>query len=266
MTIVKKNMNQIMKHYRNKIQNKRINNIKKLLSIPYPMKEKYYMKIPPNLFQTWHSKTLPPLMYNATKRLRETNPRFNYYLYDDNDCREFIKKNFEQNVVDAYNNLIPGAFKADLWRYCILYKLGGIYLDIKYVPVNGFKLINLTEKEHFCLDIDGNGIYNAIMVCAPGNNILRQAIYQIVENVRTKYYGNDRLEPTGPKLLSRYFSKEEKKNFNLKHNFHFSIDNRYILFHNYYILQSFPGYINEHNLYKKVDYYGNLWNDRKIYK
>jgi cyclase len=29
------------------------------------------------------------------------------------------------------------------------------------------------EKEHFCLDINGNDIYNAIMVCLPGNSILK---------------------------------------------------------------------------------------------
>jgi len=266
MSLIKTNMRQLVKRYKINNQISKINNIKKFLSIPYPMKDKYYMIIPPNLFQTWHSKTLPPLMYNATQRLRATNPRFNYYLYDDNDCREFIKANFEQNVLDTYDNLIPGAFKSELWRYCVLYKLGGIYLDIKYVPVNGFKLINLLEKEHFCLDIDNNGIYNAIMVCAPGNNILLQAINQIIEHVRTKYYGNGALEPTGPGLLSRYFSREEKDRIDLKHNFHFSFDNRYILFHNYYVLQSIPGYITEHGNYQKTEHYSILWQKRQIYK
>ena len=204
-------------------------------------------------------------MTAAVNKLRQNNPRFNYQLYDDNDCREFIKNNFDGNILNAFDGLIPGAYKADLWRYCVLYKLGGIYLDIKYTPSNRFKLINLLEKEHFCLDIDNNGIYNAIIVAKPGNPILLQAIKQIEEHVRNKYYGNDRLEPTGPGLLARYFSREDKNNMDLKHEFHLNVNNRFILFNKYYILKSYQGYINEHNQNKKIDYYGDLWNRRTIY-
>jgi mannosyltransferase OCH1-like enzyme len=233
---------------------------------PYPIKEKYNMIIPPCIFQTWHSKELPHGMNAAVNYLRRVNPNFKYYLFDDNDCREFIKTNFESKILDAYDSLIPGAFKADLWRYCVLYKHGGIYLDIKYMPIKGFKLINLTEKEHFCLDVDGDGIYNAIMACLPRNSILERAIYQIAENVRTKYYGSNSLEPTGPKLLARYFSNEDKRNMNLKHIVEGSIHFRYILCNNYYVLKSFPGYLDEHNKFKKVDYYDTLWKKRNIYR
>ena len=55
-----------------------------------------------------------------------------YYLYNDADCRAFIQSAFPPDVVAAYDRLIPTAFKADLWRYCVLYKFGGVYLDIKY--------------------------------------------------------------------------------------------------------------------------------------
>ena len=79
----------------------------------------YNIQIPANIFQTWESKRLPKLMYNAVKKIRRFNPRFNYHLYDDNECREFIKNNFDNEVLNAYDTLIPGAYKADLWRYCI---------------------------------------------------------------------------------------------------------------------------------------------------
>jgi len=55
-----------------------------------------------------------------------------YYLYNDADCRAFIRSAFPPAVVAAYDRLIPTAFKADLWRYCVLYKFGGVYLDVKY--------------------------------------------------------------------------------------------------------------------------------------
>jgi len=250
----------------------RINNIikfidiNKKLKIHYPIKKYYNNVIPLNIYQTWHSKNLPPLMYNAITKVKFNNPAFTYYLFDDNDCRNFIKNNFEPDILNAYDSLIPGAYKADLWRYCILYKNGGIYLDVKYLPVNNFKFINLTENEHWVLDADKNKIYNALIICKPNNPILFAAINKIVENVKNKFYGNDCLDPTGPGLLSEFFTSEQKSNFDMYHEFYNNYDNRYIYFNNYIILKSYKGYINEHNNNKKVEYYGNLWQNRQIYK
>jgi mannosyltransferase OCH1-like enzyme len=237
----------------------------------YPLKYNYNPIIPLNIFQTWHSKNLPPKMYDSVQNIRKLNPRFKYFLFDDNDCREFIKNNFEQDVLNAYDSLIPGAYKADLWRYCILYKMGGIYVDIKYKPYNGFRFINLMEKEHLCLDIpnqwDKLGVYNAIMVCLPGNEILLKLINHIVKNVENNYYGDCYLEPTGPTLVSKYFTKEEKLSFNLKHAcYEKSCDDKYVLFDNYKILECYEGYTEERNKYSIKEHYANLWYDKNIYK
>jgi mannosyltransferase OCH1-like enzyme len=253
---------------KNKEKNKNIEEIIKLqkLKIPYPIKTNYNIKIPTNIFQTWHSKILPPLMHNATLKIRKLNPRFNYCFYDDNDCYNFIKTNFDEEVLNAYNKLIPGAYKADLWRYCVLYKFGGIYLDIKYVPVNNFRFINLTEKEHWVLDIDNNNIYNALIVSLPKNPILFKAIYKIVENVKNCYYGPSSLHPTGPGLLSRYFTEKEKKQFDMKHDIILSdFNNRIIYFNNYIILKSYNNSLKEKNKFQKVKYYNTLWNEKNIY-
>src|SRR5271170_2492662 len=66
-------------------------------------------KINLNIFQTWHTKELQGFMKLNSEKLQLENPEFKYYLYDDNDCKEFIAKNFDKNVVDAYDSLIPGA-------------------------------------------------------------------------------------------------------------------------------------------------------------
>lgn len=165
------------------------------------------MSINNNIFQTWHSKKLPKLMFLAILQIKKTNLRFNYYLFDDNDCRKFIKTHFDNKVLNAYDKLIPGAYEADLWRYCVLYKMGGIYLDIKYIPINNFKFRNLLNREYWVTDIDGNGIYNDLMICREGNPILLNAINRIIDNVKNKYYGSSCLELTGPLLLGQYFSQ-----------------------------------------------------------
>ena len=225
--------------------------------------------IPTNIFQTWHTKSLPPLMARAVNKVRRMNPRFNYQLFDDNDCREFIQTNFpnETGVLHAFDNLVPGAYKADLWRYCVLYKKGGIYIDIKYIPINEFRCIALTEREHFCLDADGHCIYNAVMVAAAGNPMLLKAIRKIVENVKNKFYGGGILDPTGPRLLENIFTQEDRNKVDLTHCYYFSsFSNRFVKWNEYHIFKSYNGYMEESRKYAKVGYYGNLWTRRMIYK
>ena len=226
----------------------------------------YNLTIPANIFQTWHSKKLPINMYSAIQSIKINNPRFKYYLYDDNDCREFIKKHFDNEVLNAFDRLIPGAYKADLWRYCILYKYGGIYMDVKYYPINKFKLVNLLVKEHWILDNDKQGIYNAVMVCKPNNEILLKAINQIVLNVKNKFYGNCFLEPTGPGLLAKYFTNEEKNNFDMKHSLTGGEShNKFISFNDRNILQGYPGYLSDRDIFSPKKHYSELWKKKHIY-
>jgi mannosyltransferase OCH1-like enzyme len=226
------------------------------------------IQIPANIFQTWHTKMLPPNMFKAIMTIKQLNPGFKYYLFDDNDCREFIKTNFDSKILYAYDHLIPGAYKADLWRYCILYKYGGIYLDIKYIPCNNFKFINFLKKEHWVLDVNKVGIYNAFMVCKPGNDILMKAMNQIIDNVNNKFYGSSWLEPTGPKLLAKYFTKEEKENLKAKHVLigSGSADSqKYIMLNETLVLKCYKGYHAEREKYSIKQHYAKLWEKRKIY-
>ncbi len=243
-----------------------INN-KFLSKKPYPMKSHYNTVIPLNIFQTWHTKHLPQHMLEAVNLIKQTNPAFTHHLFDDDDCRNFIEQYFTKDILNAYDALVPGAYKADLWRYCVLYKKGGIYLDIKYKPLNGFKMINLTEKEHFVLDIDKYGVYNALMVCAPNNIKLKYAICKIVQNVKNKYYGESSLEPTGPFLLGKLFKKEEKIFFDMYHDCYLNdINNKFIFYKNYNIFQSYLEYKNEQNSSEKTPHYSILWHNKNIYK
>ena len=235
-------------------------------NISYPLKNRYNPIIPMNIFQTWNSKKIPLLMANTFYKIKNLNPEFNYYLYDDNDCYNFIKKNFDQDILNAYNSLIPGAYKADLWRYCILYKFGGIYLDIKYEPLNNFKFINLIESEHFVSDINNIDIYNALIVCKPGNTVLLDAINEIVKNVKNKFYGETFLAPTGPKLLSNFLSTNNKI-VDLTHKELYNNNNYKLIFlNNIPILKSYKGHIKERDINSKNPHYSVLWNNKYIYK
>jgi mannosyltransferase OCH1-like enzyme len=222
--------------------------------------------IPLNIFTTWHTKKLTPSMMKAITQVKTINPEFKYYLFDENDCIEFIKNNFDKDVLDAYNNLIPLAYKADLWRYCILYIYGGIYMDIKFIPVNNFKFINLTDKEYFCLERPGPwkqysyGLINGLIISKPKNTILLDCINKIVDNVKTKNYEYNPLYPTGPGLLGDiYFSKYN----NLKSiELFFNID---IIYKNTRILKMYDNYRTDQSSVSPIPRYDILWENKQIY-
>ena len=228
-------------------------------------KHDYNSIIPLKIYQTWHTKNLPPLMKSAVNKMKLQHPRFEHFLFDDNDCRNFIQTHFSKDVLLAFDSLVPGAYKADLWRYCVLYINGGIYVDIKYCCVNQFKFIELTEAEHFVLDVDGGSIYNALLVCLPKNEILLKCINRIVENVATRYYGSSCLDPTGPGLLAKMLSESDRSKISLSHLWNRSNNSKFILYKNIAILKMYNDYYSEQDKYQRVNHYSTLWSQRKIY-
>ena len=238
------------------------------LNHPYTFfKPDYKCIIPLDIYQTWYTKDLPPKMRERVETLKKQNPRFQHHLYDDNDCREFIKNHFKPDVLQAYDCLIPGAYKADLWRLCILFIYGGIYMDIKLVCVNGFKLIELTEKEHFVQDRPQNCIFNTMIASPKGNIFLYKAIRKIVKNVQNKFYGDSPLSPTGPELLYKVMlNNQYKVNIDMMHY----ENGGYIIYKNTLVISTeYDGYNEERtNQYNNINTkrYDILWNERKIYK
>jgi mannosyltransferase OCH1-like enzyme len=231
--------------------------------------------IPKKIFQTWHSKDLPPKMQENIVNIQKQNPELEYFLFDDNDCADFIKTHFGTEVVDAYNKLIPGAYKADLWRYCVIYIYGGVYLDIKYKCLDGFKFIDIMDREHFVLERPGfwkpgtHGIYNALIIAKPGNPVFLDCIKQIVSNTQTDCYGFNRLYPTGPGLLGELYFGNINDNIKMFDNFEMVYNTFHgqdvVIYKNQIILQSYPEYRIEQRDKQKQRHYNELWNERAIY-
>ena len=221
--------------------------------------------IPLDIYQTWFNKILPHGMINSINKLKKDNPEFNFHLFDDDDCKNFIKEHFGIKVSDAFDNLIPGAYKADLWRYCILYKKGGFYIDIKF-HTNNFNLKQLADKNYFVKDRDGRwennkiGIYNGFMVSKPKNPIFLNCINDIIKNVNSGYMGLNSLHPTGPGLIGNYFKNTDE--FLL----HFSKNGWHIQYKGESILSMYENYRSEQIQYQKTPHYSTLWLKNFIYK
>ena len=68
-----------------------------------------------------------------------------YRFYNDDEAADFISTHFPPEVRQAYDDLLPGAFKADLFRYCALFVYGGVYADVD---------VMLTSKLEVAIDDD----------------------------------------------------------------------------------------------------------------
>jgi mannosyltransferase OCH1-like enzyme len=245
--------------------------------IPFfiPRKNKNSVKtisdVPLVIYHSWQSNLVPPKMKENIYSLLESNPEFDYYLYSDEACREFIKNNYNNDVVEAFDTLKPGAYKSDLWRYCILYIKGGVYIDIKYNSL--VPLINIVEKSPTVfindMEVTPNNIqkciYNGFIISPPGNIILKECIDEIVENCKNRLLKANSLDITGPCLLGRIIKKHDTQYYdNNEFRFDEMHDDKYnrihfIFFNNTPILKSYKEYRYEQNMYQETTHYGKLW-------
>jgi mannosyltransferase OCH1-like enzyme len=165
--------------------------------------------IPRIIHQTWVTKDLPPGMQSAVDALKAANPGWEHRLYNDEFARRFIIKHFDPHVTWAYDTLIPGTYKADLFRYCVMYIYGGVYLDIKYAPVNGFSFESWLPNETYVLEF-GPFVYQGCFMCPPRHPRLKDAIDNVVSNVRNGLYGDCHVCTTGPHMFGRLFSHKQR--------------------------------------------------------
>ena len=179
-------------------------------------KENKNLKIPKNIFQTYINNNYHnDSHFNCVQSLIDFNPDFNYYFYNDIECRTFIKKNYNESILNAYDILYPSAFKADLFRYLIIYKYGGIYLDNKYLVRRSFNsIINIDDSNLYCQDTKKDLLFNSLLISEKENIYYKHIINHIVNNTNQNFYGKCPLHVTGPRLFYEHFKDQ---NIKLKH-------------------------------------------------
>lgn len=164
----------------------------------------YEQRIPKIIHQTHESNSLRRDNYLAVQILINMNLEYEYKFYNATERRQYIVDNFEDNVVIAYNKLNHGTFKADLFRYCVLYKEGGIYIDCKSYPFSPFRTFILSDS-NFCIFIDttDHRPQNGFIMCTPYNIIIQNTINLAVSNILLGKYGINPLDITGPEVLAK---------------------------------------------------------------
>jgi len=151
-------------------------------------------KIPKIIHQIWIGGELPDRFKKFVETWKIKHPDWTYRLWTDGDIESFEFSN--KQVFDAATNK---GTKADIWRYEILCKYGGVYLDTDYECIKPLDVLHHTCEFYVCADYDCVG--NGVIGCVPNHPIIKKCINGI------KLLSWDNLQSpwkyTGPGLITK---------------------------------------------------------------
>jgi hypothetical protein len=197
---------------------------KELIVTPPAYKKAPKRLIPRIIHQTW-SHAIEKKRYPNMSRLVESFKQsgWQYKFYTDDMAVNFLETHFPPEVLEAYDMLRPGAFKADLFRYCVLLIYGGLYadvdiqlqsnLDITVPPDVGFMApfdqVSYPKPESLHCDDESTYenlslsfqpgvhaghrmcLWNGLMAAAPGHPFIAKVVERVVNTVRNRYTSVD---------------------------------------------------------------------------
>ena len=225
-------------------------------------------KIPNIVHLTFCSTKLPVDIVKTIQKNKEISNFCTFRFYDDDMCDDLIKKHFKTNIYNAYLSINPvyGAMKADFFRYCVLYLIGGIYVDVK--SAINYPLFKIIKKDDSCLlDIprthlepwrrDKPTYEQWLLIFAPKHPYLHNMINQMVYYIENKYNPKIQnvnmlstkqkiLNVTGPDAFTRAVNNEIVIQKTKLH--------RNINYNHYFVLSTTTNYINMYAINDKKHY------------
>jgi mannosyltransferase OCH1-like enzyme len=132
---------------------------------------------------------------------------------------EFIKKNYDEETLELYLSINPkyGSSRADFFRYLLMYKVGGVYLDIKSSTFKPLRETILPTDEYLLTHWVGRDwsdilkyhygeFQNWHIICKPNHPFLKKTIEVVKQNIRDYKGGTGKisvLHLTGPIAYSK---------------------------------------------------------------
>ena len=183
-------------------------------------------------------KSLPIEIVCKNRTLELRNPGYTFCYYDDAQMLTWVNDNCDLEVSKAFNSINQkyGVVRADLFRYLIIHKVGGIYLDIKSDCLVPFDvLISANDKfitSHW-MHSDGTidsyfGNHKAFitsnltefqqwfLMAEPKHYIMKDVVSTVLQNLSNKQtvfntqFGRvGVLETSGPIVFTKVLSKFE---------------------------------------------------------
>jgi mannosyltransferase OCH1-like enzyme len=162
------------------------------------------MKVIPKVIWQTHEDSfdlLPDYVIDAVNSWKEKNLDWEYRYFNSKDRSEFILSEFGQEWLDIYDSCIFGVMKADVWKYLIIYKYGGLYTDIDYLckkPIDSW--VSDDYSMVVGMDEEPNEIACHTFAAEAGSVFLKSILDVIKENIKNINYKKEffSYHATGP--------------------------------------------------------------------
>lgn len=170
------------------------------------------MKIPKIIHQTWKTDDVPKKWLSYQKIVQNLHPDWEYKLWTDKDNDEFVRKEFPE-LYDIYNGFSKNIMRADVIRYLIMDKIGGLYLDLDYEMLKPFNFkdsqLILPKNRSLNFGDSADEIGNCVFASVPNHQFWKDVINDIKNNPPQINDYTEVIDATGPGLLTRiYHSKD----------------------------------------------------------
>lgn len=232
--------------------------------------------IPRIIHQTFPSRALPGELQENVRNIKNLNADWEYRFYDDAAVRQFVEVNYGNNVAALFNCINPdyGAARADLFRYLLMYKCGGIYLDIKASTTTPLRS-SIRDDDQYVLsrwrnsprdyhagyglhpEVGSRGEYQQWhIIAAPGHPFLRAVLSKVLRNIEEYIPYLDGvgrrgvLRATGPiaytlaiePLLGQHPHRvaASEESLGLQYSVYSTYSHHHLLFHRHYTMNPEP--------------------------
>jgi len=172
--------------------------------------------IPRIVHQTWRTRSLPAPFNAYRNSWRRLNPQWDHRLYDDEECRAFVKS-VGGPWLEVYDGLTRPVQRSDLFRYLVVHRYGGLYADIDMEcframdPVLGGRACVFAVEAHLTVRRQRElgyrrpiQIANCIFAAEAGHPLLAVVLERVRQRATLPVRSDaDVEESTGPRLLTR---------------------------------------------------------------
>lgn len=174
--------------------------------------------IPKIIHQTWKTEEIPDNWKKAVESCKKKNDDYKYMLWTDSTMEEFIKSEYP-SYYDLYMSYKYNIQRCDVFRYFVLYKYGGIYLDMDILCK---KKLDAYLKYNIVLAKSSNVsmFTNSFFMVEPGNKFIKFCIDNLKDNRNSLWFLGKHMHimsSTGPFYLSKMVNKFKLSNMKNNH-------------------------------------------------
>ena len=162
--------------------------------------------IPKIIWQSWKTKDLDPLIQDRLHTMMAMNPDYKHFLLTDDEIDHFVHTEYADcpDILACYDRLNIIVAKVDFWRYLVLYKYGGVYLDMDSTINQSLDGLIRPDDEAIITREGHPGIFvQWALIFNAGHPILKSTIDLIVRNIQTNAFPNDIHKMTGPTAFTQ---------------------------------------------------------------